>query len=98
MIGFTPEAAQQVRDLRNNYRSKQRPEAVSNLLAALSAARRRIHSDPGSGLPAPRPYPHIAKPGRSWIKEGRYWIAYSLTEPPVIIGVFFETADVPSRA
>ena len=29
---------------------------------------------------------------------GRYWIAYSTTAPPVIVGVFYDTADIPGRA
>lgn len=44
------------------------------------------------------PYPRLASDGRRWIKVGAYWIAYSTTEPPVILGVFYETADIPSRA
>jgi hypothetical protein len=48
-------------------------------------------------LPAPRPYPALAKPGRRWIIEGRYWIAYSLTTPPIISGVFYAMADIPNR-
>jgi plasmid stabilization system protein ParE len=97
LIGFTPEAAQHVRDLRENYRSKQRPEAVRNLMASLDVAGGRILAAPLAGLPAPRPYPGMARSGRRWIKEGRYWIAYRLTDPPVIVGVFFDTADIPGR-
>jgi hypothetical protein len=48
-----------------------------------------------AGLPSPRPYPALARPGRRWIIEGHYWIAYSLTSPPVISGVFYVTADIP---
>jgi hypothetical protein len=46
---------------------------------------------------APRSYPEIARPGRLWIKSGRYWIAYSPNNPPVIVGVFYDTADIPGR-
>jgi hypothetical protein len=52
---------------------------------------------PGDGLPAPRPYPELARPGQAWLKAGRYWIAYGTGAPPVILAVFFETADIPGR-
>lgn len=48
-------------------------------------------------MPAPRPYPQLARTGRAWIKEGRYWFSYTLEAPPVIAGVFFETANIPGR-
>ena len=97
MIEYTPKAARQVAAPRAYYQEKDRPEAVSRLDAALRGAARRIERDPGAGLPAPRPYPALARPGRVWIKMGRYWIAYSTTEPPVVVGVFYETADIPGR-
>jgi hypothetical protein len=31
------------------------------------------------------------------VKAGRYWIAYSTKQPPVIVAVFYETADIPGR-
>jgi hypothetical protein len=31
------------------------------------------------------------------VKEGRYWIAYSLTMRPVILAVIFDQADLPRR-
>jgi hypothetical protein len=34
---------------------------------------------------------------RLWVNAGRYWISYSTTQPPVIVGVFYETADIPRR-
>jgi len=75
-----------------------RIEAVRNLAAALAEAEARIEHDPGAGLPAPRPYPGLAREGRAWTKTGRYWIAYSMTVPPVILGVFHDSADIPGRA
>jgi hypothetical protein len=48
-------------------------------------------------LPAPRPYPALAKAGRRWLIEGSYWISYSLTTPPVISGVFYAMSDIPNR-
>ena len=97
MPGYTPEAEAQIDALREHYQARNRIEAARNLDRALDRAERRIGQDPEAGLPAPRPYPSMAKPGRRWIKEGRYWIAYSLTRPPVILGVFFDMADIPGR-
>jgi hypothetical protein len=37
----------------------------------------------------------LARPGHAWMKEGRYWIACSLTTPPVINAIFHEAADIP---
>jgi hypothetical protein len=39
-----------------------------------------------------------SRPGRAWIKSARYWIAYNTAQPPVIVGVFFDAADIPRRA
>ncbi len=52
---------------------------------------------PGVGLAAPRPYSHLARPDRLWIKSGRYWIAYCPVHPKVISDVFYETANIPGR-
>ena len=88
----------QVAELSASYEKKARPEAIRNLIAAVLQASSRIERDPGRGLPAPRPYPELARAGERWIKEGRYWIAYSLTRPPIIVAVFYDTADLPNRA
>ncbi len=56
-----------------------------------------IEADPEGGLPAPRPYPQLARDGEAWIQANTYWIAYSRTDPPVILGVFYATADIPGR-
>ena len=74
-----------------------RPEAQQSLLAAIDDALNRIEADPPAGLPAPRPYPEVAQPGRAWIKSGRYWVAYSLTDPPEVIAVFHDTVNIPAR-
>lgn len=87
----------QVAELKDHYAATLRIEAIRNLETALDEASERITFRPMSGLPAPRPYPLLARPGRAWIKSKRYWIAYSLKHPPVIIGVFFETANIPKR-
>ena len=74
-----------------------RLEAVRNLAAVLAEVEARIERDPGAGLPAPRPYPHLARTGRAWTKAGRYWVTYSTTRPPMILGVFYKTANIPGR-
>jgi len=79
------------------YEEKGRVAASVNLLRALERAKQRIVQTPQAGLDAPRPYPTLKRHGRRWIIEGRYWISYSLTTPPVISGVFYVTADIPNR-
>jgi plasmid stabilization system protein ParE len=97
LIEYSPRARRQITALRNHYENLDRSAAVSGLMAALDDAERRIDRDPDGGLPAPRPYPHLARSGVAWIKAGRYWIAYTPAEPKVVVGVFFETADIPRR-
>ncbi len=97
MIALSPEAEAQLDALIAHYEALGRVEASVNLLSALERARARIAAKPEAGLPAPRPYPSLAKAGRRWIIEGRYWVSYSLTTPPVISGVFYAMADIPNR-
>jgi plasmid stabilization system protein ParE len=87
LIGFTARAARQFQELRQHYEDRERPEAVRALIAALEQASRKIEANPGAGLSAPRPYPQLARPGRAWVKSGRYWIA----------AVFYDTANIPGR-
>jgi plasmid stabilization system protein ParE len=79
-----------------HYEKLDRPAATRNLLAAVEAAQQKIAANPAAGLPAPRVYPKLRKPGRRWVKSGRYWISYTETTPPIISGVFFETVDIPN--
>jgi len=75
-----------------------RPEAVRNLIVAIRRASERIDRAPEAGLPAPRPYPELARKGRHWIKEGAHWIAYTNDGgDSVISGVFHEAANIPGR-
>jgi hypothetical protein len=67
------------------------------MLAALDEAERKIESSPAGGLPAPRPYPWLMRPGLAWLKAGRYWIGYRQRPRLVITAVFFEMADIPTR-
>jgi hypothetical protein len=79
------------------YAQLGRPEAIRNLAYALADAIEKIKLQPHAGLPAPRPYPHLAKPGHLWVHVRRYWIAYSMTTPPVILAVCYDTANIPKR-
>lgn len=94
---YSPGAQRQIIDLQRHYSALRRPDALRNLYAALLEAERRIERNPAAGLPAPRPYPDLARPGRRWVKAGPYWIAYRTTDPPVILAVFYETANIPGR-
>ena len=96
MIALTPEAARQVEALERFYADRQRAQALRNLGHALAEASLIIANAPERGLPAPRPYPDLASLGLSWLKRGRYWIAYD-PAVPVTAGVFFETDDIPDR-
>jgi plasmid stabilization system protein ParE len=97
VIALTPEAETQVDRLIAHYEAKGRLEAAVDLLHALERAKHRIGRSPEAGLAAPRPYPSLKRADRRWIIEGRYWISYSLTIPPIISGVFYVTADIPNR-
>jgi plasmid stabilization system protein ParE len=97
VISLTPEAEAQLDSLMEHFETKGRLEATVNLLRDLERAKKRIAAAPDEGLAAPRPYPALRRPGRRWIIEGRYWVSYSLTSPPVISGVFYVTSDIPRR-
>lgn len=97
MILLTPVAEAQVDRLIAHYEAKERVTAAINLLNALERAKQRIARTPEAGSETPRPYPALKRDDRRWIIEGRYWISYSLTTPPVISGVFYVTADIPNR-
>ena len=79
-----------------HYEERQRVAAAVNLLNALEKAKERIARAPEAGLDAPRPYPALKRHGRRWIIEGRYWISYNLTTPPVISGVFYSYCVINS--
>ena len=97
MIALTPEATRHVRALYAYYEEHDRPEAARALRNAVTAAWEKIATSPGAGLPAPRPYPQLAQPGRAWLKSGRYWIGYRTQPTTAIVAVFFETANIPGR-
>lgn len=97
MIALTLEASAQLDALERFYVERGRPQALRNLGHALAEASLIILNAKGPGLTAPGPYPDLAALGLQWLKRGRYWIAYSPVGP-VIVGVFFETDDIPTSA
>jgi plasmid stabilization system protein ParE len=97
LIALSPRATRQIRALRQHYEQRGRQEATRNLVAALESAWRTIKANPTAGLPAPRPYPELARPGRAWVHAGRYWIAYNARPPVAIIAVFYDAANIPGR-
>jgi hypothetical protein len=104
LIAWSAKAERQVTALRHHYENLGRAAAARALLAALDEAERRIERDPSGGLPAPRPYPQLARyglnlpdmacPGSRRAVTGS---PNSTGHPPVIAGVFFETANIPRR-
>jgi hypothetical protein len=58
-----------------HYQTLGRLEAMQNLAAALDEVERRIVLHQEAGLPAPRPYPWLARRGHRWVKAGRYQAA-----------------------
>lgn len=97
MTALSRKAEQQFDALVRHYERLERADAIRNLIAAVEEAAGRIAADPKCGLPAPRPYPDLTSPRRAWVKAGRYWIAYRTTNPAIVTGIFFETADIPKR-
>ncbi len=74
--------------MRQHYEKLGRPEATRNLVAAIEGAWHQITSNPAAGLPAPRPYPNVAR---------RYWIAYVTVPWLTIVAVVYDSADIPRR-
>ncbi|MGB8839686.1 MAG: hypothetical protein WCC64_01315 [Aliidongia sp.] len=96
MIELSPRAQRHVARLAQHYDSLDRDAAVLNLATALTEAGDKSERDPAAGLPAPRPYPQLAKPGRRWLHVRRYWIA-SDRVPLCIVAVFYDRANIPKR-
>jgi plasmid stabilization system protein ParE len=97
LIDYAQEALDQIDALTRHYLRLNRPEAVTRLDDALRTAEGRIHRTPWVGLPAPRPYPALTRPGVAWIRSWRYWIGYQTSPALVIVAVFYDQADIPGR-
>jgi plasmid stabilization system protein ParE len=97
LIEYSQRAQRQLFELLLHYEKLDRTEAVRNLIAAMAQVEASIERKPDAGLPAPRPYPSLARLGYAWTKSGSYWVAYSRSAPSVIVGVFHESADIANR-
>jgi plasmid stabilization system protein ParE len=97
LIELTAVAERHLHDLERHYVTKERYEALRNLRAALVAAGDKIERHPDAGLPAPAPYRHLARPGRFWLKMSRYWFTYTTKPQLAIVGIFYESANIPKR-
>jgi len=94
---LTRRAIHQSEALLEHYRRLERAEAIKNLAAAIRAAQALIPIL-RQHLPAPTPYPQVARPGTGWIRQGRYWFAYGTRRPRVIRGIYYDAANIPGRA
>lgn len=81
MIALSPEAEAQLDALIAHYEALGRVEASINLLNAVERAKARILEKPEAGLPAPRPYPALAKNGRRWVDRGHLLDFLQLSDP-----------------
>jgi hypothetical protein len=97
LIEYTPEAKQLVAELKAHYVKNLRLPAIEAMIRALVQAEAMIEAAPAEGLPAPRPYPDLARPGIFWRHQGRYWIAWRQFPRLAIIAVFYDAADIPGR-
>ncbi len=97
MIDYSPTARRHIRELTSHYKKKQRPEAIRNLRAALASAEGEIAKGLGRHRSFPATYRILARPNRAWLKVAIYWIAYERTNPPIIVAVFWEGADLARR-
>jgi hypothetical protein len=96
LIVYSDEALD-MREFRNYYERKDRIEAIISLNAAMLEAETSIDRSPESGLPSPRPYARLARPGRLWMKSRSYWVCYGIDRPHVIWAVFYAQANIPGR-
>jgi plasmid stabilization system protein ParE len=94
---YSETALRHVDELVAHFRKNRRPEAIRNLVASLRRAETLIAAGPFRPRQFPATYGNLARPGRARIKEGRYWIAYDQTDPPNIVSVFWEAADLSTR-
>jgi plasmid stabilization system protein ParE len=97
LIKFTSRAGRQLADLKAHYVKNLRLNALESLDKALVTAAAAIELAPAKGLPAPRPYPQLARPGILWRHQGRYWIAWRRVPNLAITAVFYDAADIPGR-
>ncbi len=98
MVRITATAQAQLEALERHYAKLGRDLAIIRMVEAVAMAVARIEEQAGPFWPAPRPYPDLAEFGWQWLREGRYWIAFAqMVDGHAITGIFFETANIPSR-
>ncbi len=72
--------------------------ATIRLTEAIAIAVTRIEEQAGPFWSAPRPYPELVTYGWRWLNQARYWIAFTpIPGGYSIMGVFFETVNIPGR-
>lgn len=99
MVIITKRAQDQLEALEQHYERLERDDATRRLSEALLIAMARIEAGKGPFLAAPRPYPNLAGEGWLWLKQGRYWIAFTdVGSNHAVTGIFFDTANIPERA
>jgi plasmid stabilization system protein ParE len=96
VIDLSPTAEAHLDGLRLHYVRKRRPEALRHLIHSVDTAKVEIALHPGGGKPSPAPYPALSRFGFRWIQIHVYWFAYEPSNPPIIAGIFHNTADIPS--
>ncbi len=79
------------------YEAKERPAATKNLISAISAAQIFIIQTPERGVAAPRAYPKLKRLELSWVLKQNYWFSYRISSPPIIVGVYYASSDIPNR-
>jgi hypothetical protein len=98
MVLITAEAQAQLEALEAHYAQLGRDLATIRMTEAMAMAAARIEEQAGPFWPAPRPYPGLAIYGWRWLKEARYWIAFTqISDGYAITGIFFDTANIPGR-
>ncbi len=70
---------------------------MRGLQRAMREAWAKIEAPRLGGLPAPRPYQHLARKGVLWRYSGSYWVAYRRSPRLAISAVFHDEADIPGR-
>jgi plasmid stabilization system protein ParE len=98
MVVITTTARAQLEALEDHYAELGRDVAAIRMTESVAVAAARIERQAGPFWPAPRPYPDVAGYGWRWLKEGRYWIAFTVTpEGYAATAIFYETANIPRR-
>ena len=98
MARLTLEAERQVNELAEHYLRKDRIEAVLRLSDAVEAAIQAVDNPSASWLSFPRPYPELAVEGFRWIKQHRYWFAYTADAGETLIHhVIYDRSDIVNR-